>query len=59
MRLDHFLLSPNLADRLWTALLIDGRVGRKTRATTPQQGSCSISEADAPYARGETENRRM
>src|SRR3984885_5004624 len=27
----------------WTAVLTDGLVGRKTRATTRQHGSCSIS----------------
>ncbi len=26
----------------WTAVLTDGRVGRKTRATMPHHGSCSI-----------------
>jgi exodeoxyribonuclease-3 len=42
MRLDHFLLSPNLSDRLMDGVLTDGPAGRKTRATTRRRGSCSI-----------------
>ena len=38
MRLDHFLLSPNLSVRLVDAALTDGRVGRKTRAIMRQHG---------------------
>src|SRR5271168_3057904 len=29
----------------WTAVLTDGRVDRKTQATMPQHGSCSISRS--------------
>jgi hypothetical protein len=50
VRLDHFLLSPNLSVRL-----VDGgvdrwaRVGRKTRATMPQHGSGSISRPESRF----------
>jgi exodeoxyribonuclease-3 len=43
MRLDHFLLPRICQTGSWTAVLTDGRVGRKTRATTRQHGSCLIS----------------
>ncbi len=49
MRLDHFLLSPNLSDRSWTAVLTDGRAAKKTRATTPQPGSRSISKPESRF----------
>src|SRR6202521_231915 len=31
----------------WTAVLTDGRVGKKTQATMPQHGSCSISRPES------------
>jgi exodeoxyribonuclease III len=49
MRLDHFLLSPKLSFRLVDAVLTDGRVGRKTRATTRQHGSCLISRPESRF----------
>jgi serine/threonine protein kinase len=33
----------------WTAVLTDGRVDRKTRATMPQHGSCSISRPESRF----------
>jgi hypothetical protein len=35
----------------WTAVLTDGRLGRKTRATTPQHGSCLISRPESRFQR--------
>jgi hypothetical protein len=51
MRLDHFLLSPNLSVRL-----VDGGVdrwarGQKTRATTRRHGSCLISRPESRFQR--------
>jgi hypothetical protein len=43
MRLDHFLLSPKLSDRqVDGGVDLVGGMGRKTRTTILQHGSCSI-----------------
>src|SRR5208283_2901499 len=47
MRLDHFLLSPNLSDRLVDGGIDRWAVDRKTRATTRQHGSCLISRPES------------
>jgi hypothetical protein len=50
MRLDHFLLSPSLSVRLVDGGVDRWALGRKTRATMPQHGSCLIFRRLSSFA---------